>query len=124
MVLFMFASVLYDSFVHDLPFYYVLFTIGGMILGRLFQMTRTIRLKEEEKVITQEFGLVSVVLLILVLIFKNYAGERVFQDLNVIYFSDALYLFFIGFYFERIYDSQKKVEELTYRFVIKKDEDT
>jgi uncharacterized membrane protein len=123
MVLFMFASVLYDSFVHDLPYYYILFAFGGLILGRIFQLTRNIRVREEDSTITQESGIISAIFLIVVLIFKNFLGEQVFQDLNVVYFSDALYLFFIGFYFERIYNSSKQVDEIAYRFIGKKDEE-
>lgn len=120
MVVIMLAIVIYDSFVHDLPFYYILFALGGMVLGWFFEMTRSMRIREEDKIITQEFGLVSVVFLIIILIFKLYAGERVFKNLNVVYFGDALYLFFIGFYFERVYNSKKQIDEVTLDFFRKK----
>ncbi len=37
-VIYMFATALYDSFVHDLPFYYIFYALGGPVVGRVFQM--------------------------------------------------------------------------------------
>lgn len=119
MIAIMFASVIYDSFVHDLPLYYILFTIGGLLLGRVFQLTRNVRLREEDRIITQESGIVSLVFLALVLIFRFFVGDDIYAEFNVVYISDALYLTFIGFYFERIYNSQKQIDEIAYRYISK-----
>lgn len=114
MIAFMFVSVIYDSFVHDLPFYYILFTVGGLLLGRVFLLTRNVRLREEDRIITQEYGIVGLVFLTLVLIFRFFVGDYIYAEFNVVYISDALYLTFIGFYFERIYNSQKQIDQIAF----------
>ncbi len=55
-IAYMFLSVVYDSFIHGLPFYYVLYALGGMVAGRAFQLARTIRMREEDQVIMEEYG--------------------------------------------------------------------
>ena len=35
LILFMFSIVIYDSFVHNLPFYYILFILAGLLIGQL-----------------------------------------------------------------------------------------
>ena len=40
LVLVMLIIVIIDSFQHELPFYYILFFIAGLVIGKLVSMTK------------------------------------------------------------------------------------
>jgi len=48
----MFVIVIHDSFVHELPFYYFLYAIGGLMVGRFVAFTQKVMIAEDKKTLT------------------------------------------------------------------------
>lgn len=68
LILFMFVIVIHDSFVYELPFYYILFAIGGLLVGRFVALTQKVMIGEDEKTLTlkvKPIGMVITILLFL-----------------------------------------------------------
>jgi len=117
LMLFLFGIVLYDSFIHTLPFYYILFWFGGIVVGRFVATTQKISTKNDNGKLTIQIKPAGIVLTILLLILRFFAGKLILLDFDVIWTSDALYLFFIGIYYSRRRDMAKQIDERVYTFL-------
>ena len=118
-MLFLFGIVLYDSFVHDLPFYYILFWFGGILVDRFVATTQEISTKENKEEFTITVKPVGIVLTIVLLILRFFAGKLILYEFDVIWAADALYLFFIGIYYSRRRDMIKQIDEHVYSYLYK-----
>ena len=121
LMLFLFGIVLYDSFVHALPFYYVLFWLGGIVVGRFVATTQEISTKENDERFTIKVKPIGIVLTVLLLIFRFFAGKYILDDFHVIWATDALYLIFIGVYYSRRRDMIKQIDERVYTYLYEKE---
>ena len=120
LILGMFGIVLHDSFVHGLPFHYVLYAIAGVFVGRIYRHTNKVRYSEEDETIREQGSVAGIVIAVIVLSTRFFAGAWVLEEFHVIYFSDALYLFFIGMHYSRVHSSARQIDEMVYQYVIKK----
>lgn len=102
LILFMFGVVIHDSFVHALPFYYVLFFIGGFFIGRFVASSDKFIVKEDIRQFTTKFNPVGIVVTLALLVIRFFAGKLILEEFKVIWAADALYLLFIGIYYARI----------------------
>ena len=114
LILFMFAVVIHDSFVHDLPFYYVLFILAGLIIGSLISKTQKISVKEEEKIITVDSSTVGTIITLALLGVRFFAGKLILDEYSVVWTTDAIYLFFIGIYYSKIKNIIRQIDERVY----------
>jgi len=115
----MWLVVLYDSFQHDLPFYYILFLLAGAFVGRIYKYTHRVGYKEESLEISLHTNRWSIVLLVLVLAIRFLLGKKILESFNVIWAGDAVYLFFIGVYHSRWKGIVRQIDEIYYRLIIK-----
>lgn len=118
----MWMVVLYDSFQHDLPFYYILFLLAGAFAGRIYKYTQRVELEEESLEISLRTNRWSVVLLVLVIAIRFLLGKRILESFNVIWAGDAVYLFFIGVYYSRWKGIVRQIDEIYYRLIIRQNE--
>ncbi len=118
-MLVMFGIVLVDSYNHGLPFHYILFCFAGILLGKIYHITQKVYFSKEDHVIKLELGTSAVILTIITLFIKFFAGNWTLKMLHIVWFSDALYLFFIGLYYSKILIIQKQIDELVYKYLIK-----
>jgi len=49
---------------------------------------------------------------------RYFAAARIFKAIDVIWISDAVYLFFIGMYIERIFIIIKQIDDLVYEYLM------
>jgi len=63
MVGFLFVMVIYDSFAHDLPFYYILFAVAGIVAGKVYQFTSRISFNKSEQMIEFHLGISAFVMI-------------------------------------------------------------
>lgn len=115
----MWLVVLYDSFQHDLPFYYILFWLAGALAGRIYKYTYRVEFEEEGLEISLRTNRWSLVLLVLVIVIRFLLGKTLLESFNVIWAGDALYLFFIGVYHARWKGIVQQIDEIYYRLIIK-----
>ena len=111
--------VLYDSIEHGTPLYYIVFFWIGLFIGRVF--VRLMRVEHESP--SDEITLISnrwsLVLTVLLLLFRFFVARQFLEMAHVVYASDAVYLFFIGLYRSKIKGLIFQIDEIVYRWILK-----
>lgn len=120
MLLFMFVIVLHDSFVHNLPFYYILYMLGGLGIGWIVSSFQKVSVKEGEELLTLETSPISIIISFLLLGFRHFAGRIILEQFNVVWIVDAIYLIFIGIYYSRLKNIINQIDERLYLYLIEK----
>ena len=113
----LFGIVLYDSFVHSLPFYYILFWFSGLIIGRIVAATQKVFKKEEKNKFTITMKPTGIIFTIILFTIRFFAGVILLEEMNVIWATDALYLLFVGIYFSRRKDLIRQIDEEVYAII-------
>ena len=114
LILFMFIVVIHDSFIHDLPFYYILFFLAGHIIGHFISKIQKVSVKQDENIFTIKASIAGTILALALLGIRFFAGKLLLDGLNVIWTSDAIYLFFIGIYYSKIINIMRQIDEDVY----------
>ena len=123
LILIMSVVVISDSFIHDLPFYYILFFLAGLIIGHFVAFTETVLLLEDGKTMTLKKSWLSVMINIFLLVVRFFLGEILLLEFSVVWIMDALYLFFIGIYFAKLKGLVRQVNEQFFIYLYKSGED-
>ena len=110
--LIMFSIVILDSFKHDLPFYYILFFVPGILLSLLFKKTQKIFWNQEEKKIIKKMDFVGITLIISIVLIKKTILPIVFSSINIIYITDAILIVTIGIFSGRIIFMWKEIKKI------------
>ncbi len=118
LVFFMFIVVIRDSFVHELPFYYILFLIVGLLIGRLLASTQKFSVNEVEQILTIERNPVAIAITLILLAIRFLAGKLILEEFNIVWAADALYLLFIGIYYSKIKNIIHEIDERVYAKLI------
>jgi len=114
LILFMFAVVIHDSFVHALPFYYILFLIGGLFIGRFVASTQKFSVNEDAEILTIERNPLAIAITLILLAIRFFAGKLILDEFNIVWGADALYLLFIGIYYANIKRIIREIDERVY----------
>ena len=114
LILFMFGVVIHDSFVHELPFYYILFLLGGMGIGRMVATTQKFSVNEDVKILTIEGNPLAIAITLILLVIRFFAGKLILAEFNIVWVTDALYLLFIGIYYSNIKHIIREIDERVY----------
>ena len=120
MILFMTVTVLHDSFKHELPFYYILFLLAGLIIGRLVSHLQKVSRKEEEHVLTIESNQFAIFATIILISIRYFAGKIILDQFNVVWISDAILLMFIGIYYAKLKNIFKQIDERVYTYLLER----
>lgn len=121
LILFMSGVVIHDSFEHELPFYYVLFILFGIILGRFVSRTQKFSVKQEVEVLTLETNPIGIIITFILLGIRFFGGELILKEFNIVWTTDALYLLFIGIYYAKIKNIIKQIDEWIYSYFVEKE---
>ena len=109
--------VIYDSFVHQTPLYYIIFFFLGLLVGRIFFITQ----KLESRSTASEFGLISsrwnILFILILIILRFFVGKWLLEEIHVVWPADALYLFFIGIYRKRWKSIIDQMDDKVYQFL-------
>ena len=120
LILIMFAIVIRDSFKHDLPFYYILYLIGGVFIGRYVALTQKVLVDEDAEILTLKVKPIGLFITVLLLSLRYFAGQYILEEFNVVWAADAIYLLFIGIYFAKIKSLIKQIDEHVYAYIFEK----
>ena len=115
LMLFMFSIVLYYSFMHELPFYYILFFIAGMNIGRLVSTFSKFYIQEDEKIFTFRSTPMGIIVIVLLLLIRVILGKLILTQFNIVWTADALYLFFIGIYSAKVRNMLRQLDKQVYQ---------
>lgn len=113
----MISIVMHDSFVHRLPFYYIFYGIGGIVIGWIVSLKYEISLDKEEKVFHIKLNNTGIFVLILLLVIRFFAGKLILQELYVVWATDAVYLVFIGIYLAKFKNIVKQIDGQVYTYL-------
>ena len=116
LILMMIGIVVFDSFKHTLPFYYILYGIAGYIAGYFIWLSQRIVLAEEKQILSLEVNSIGKVITILLLIIRYLAGKVILEQFNIIWITDALYLIFMGIYMAKIKSIFRQIDEQLYAY--------
>lgn len=111
---FMAVIVLYDSFMHHTPLFYVLFYFVGLVIGRIFRYVMVVERIEETNELVLKTSRWDLVLTILLVLFRFVYGIAFLESMHIVWVSDALYLFFIGIYRSKWKGLVSQIDEIVY----------
>lgn len=116
LVLVMLIIVIIDSFQHELPFYYILFFIAGLVIGKLISMTQKVVMVDDSQILSLKVKPIGMIITLLLLIFRFFAGKFILEGFNVVWATHAIYLLFIGIYFAKEQAVLKQIDEHIYTY--------
>lgn len=119
LIIFMFIVVIHDSFVHELPFYYILYALAGLLIGKFVALTQKVMIVKDTNTLTLRVKPIGVVITVLPLIMRFFAGRMILEEFNVVWATDGVYLLFIGIFFAKVKDMFKQIDEQVYDYLFK-----
>ena len=114
LILVMAAIVLYDSFIHLTPLYYYLFFVAGLYFGKIFTKLSHVEHNTETNTLHLRTGWMNLIVTLLLIGIRFFAGKNLLESFHVIWAADALYLFFIGIYWAKWKGILRQIENLIY----------
>lgn len=115
LVIYLFGTVLYDSFVHALPFYYVLFFILGRLLGWVFHYTQVMRWDMVDEKVVKTQNKTALAIFISFMLFRLFIlPSAVEWTIHPRLLSDALFLVSAGIFYSAIRIYSKQLNELVW----------
>jgi uncharacterized membrane protein len=114
LIVLMFAIVLYDSFKHQTPFYYICFLLLGLFIGRIFSLTDRVNHASDSETFIITTSSVGLFITLFLLSMRFIWGRSILQYANILWATDALYLFFIGIYWSKLKSMVKQMDEIIY----------
>ena len=121
MIILMFLVVIYDSFRNSVPFYYICFLLLGLLVGRILSIADKVKHGEEDGKFTIESSLLSLIILMVLLSIRFFFGRHLLSLANVVWITDALYLFFIGVYWSKLKSMVRQMDEIIYGILEKRE---
>jgi Ca2+/Na+ antiporter len=112
MIGFMAVVVLYDSFIHLVPLYYMLFCVAGLYIGKLFKFSHKVHYNEQQGKLTLIKNRWSMVLLLVLLLIRFYLGRILLESIHILWVTDGILLLFIGIYYAKWKVLIRQIEEL------------
>ena len=119
LIVFMSIIVLYDSFVHELPFYYIIFYVTGLLIGHFVSYTETILVLEDENVMTLKVNKLGIIIKVLLLLLRFFGGKIILTAFSIVWVTDALYLLFIGIYSAKLSSLIRQTNKALFKFLYK-----
>ncbi len=109
--LIIFCIVLYDSFINDLPFHYILFFLMGRVMSLILSKTQKVEQREEDNKLTFERNRIGILILVAIIILRILIFPRILTEFNVVFISDAILLIVTGWFMGRIKLLSDKIED-------------
>lgn len=120
LIVLMFAIVLYDSFKHQTPFYYICFLLLGLFIGRIFSLTDRVKHASDSETFIITTSSVGLFITLFLLSLRFIWGRSILQYANILWATDALYLFFICIYWSKLKSMVKQMDEIIYGWLSKR----
>ncbi|WP_276388384.1 hypothetical protein [Eudoraea chungangensis] len=111
--------VLYDSFIHKTPLYYIGFYFLGKFVGRIYRRFYTVKYEKEEEIFSLSSSSWNIIFTVLLVSMKLVLAKKMLHSLDVIWTTDAIYLFSIGIYFSKWKSIARQFDDLIYNRIAK-----
>lgn len=106
--------VLYDSYVHNTPLYYILFYFAGLVVGRVYKRLMVVQHEVESQEFSLKVSKWDIVFTIALVLLRLVYGLGFLESMHIVWASDALYLFFIGIYRAKWKGIVNQIDEIVY----------
>lgn len=117
LILIMAGMVIYNSYRHATPLYYILFFFAGTMLSVVYNyIYHAEREGNQIKLTSNRWNIVMTVLLILL---RFFGAIPILESLEVTWIYDAVYLFFIGLNFKKLKIMIKQLDEVVYKELLR-----
>ena len=120
LIAFMFVIVLHDSFRHQTPFYYIFFLLLGLLIGRILSITDRVKHSSKSDTFMIAPNALSLVITLLLLSIRFVWGRSLLGFADVMWTTDALYLYFIGIYWSKWRGMVRQMDEIIYGWIREK----
>ncbi len=121
MALYLFASVIYDSYIYNLPFYYILYLFLGILIGQIYRYTQSMKWDEEKKIVVTQFDKVGIFILLSFILFKHFVlPNLVNMSIHPIFLTDALALITLGAIYTKLKIYRGLINKIALDLFIKK----
>ena len=107
--------VLHDAFMYNIPLYYILFSVGGLLIGKLYYLSHKVIINQENLALSLKSNRWSIVFLIVLITLRFIIGKKLLESFHVILATDALYLFFMGIYYSKWKVIMHQIDNIYYR---------
>jgi hypothetical protein len=114
LVAFMVIVVLYDSFIHNTPLYYVCYYFLGLFIGKIFSIADRVKHSGEDQTFTVASSPYSIITTLLLLSIRFVWGRQLLEFAHVVWTTDALYLIFIGIYWSKWKSIIEQMDDIIY----------
>ena len=121
LVAFMVVVVLYDSFIHNTPLYYVCYYFLGLFVGKIFSIADRVKHNGEDGTFTVASSPFSIIVTLLLLSIRFVWGRQLLDLAHVAWTTDALYLIFIGIYRSKWKTMIKQMDDVIYGWLSSKE---
>lgn len=96
-----FGFVVFDSYSNPIPFYYILFTVAGLLISIIFDAALKISWSELDSTITQSMNLAMLVVIILWIIAETLLLPSLFERAMIVNTRNVILLMSAGVFFGR-----------------------
>lgn len=114
LVALMVIVVLYDSFIHNTPLYYVCYYFLGLFIGKIFSIADRVKHSGEYQTFTVASSPYSIITTLLLLSIRFVWGRQLLEFAHVVWTTDALYLIFIGIYWSKWKSIIEQMDDIIY----------
>jgi cytochrome c biogenesis factor len=108
------SIVIIDSFRIELPFYYILFFILGLIISVILNQFSSVSWDNVNNKITEDLSVIVLVLLAIYTLFEYFIFPTMMQNLHITYIKAATLLTSSGLYYGRIMFMWKRIRTLLF----------
>jgi len=109
--------VLHDAFKYNIPLYYILFSVGGLLIGKMYYLSHKVIINQENLELSLKSNRWSIVFLIVLITLRFIIGKKLLESFHVILVTDALYLFFMGIYYSKWKVIIHQIDNIYYRIL-------
>ena len=121
LVAFMAIVVLYDSFTHNTPLYYVCYYFLGLFVGKIISIADRVKHSGEDQSFTVASSPYSIIITLLLLSIRFVWGRQLLEFAHVVWTTDALYLIFIGIYWSKWKSMIRQMDNIIYGWLSSKE---
>ena len=122
LVAFMAMIVLYDSFIHNTPLYYVCYYLLGLFVGKIISIADRVKHSDEDETFTVASSPFSIVITLILLSIRFVWGRQILDVAHVAWTTDALYLIFIGIYWSKWKSMVRQMDDIIYGWLSSKED--
>lgn len=115
-----FCIVLYDSFINNLPFHYIVFFFIGRLMSLILNKTQKVKVREADNKFTAERNIAGFFVIVAIVLLRLFIFPKILAELNVVFISDALFLIVVGWFLGRVSLLSNKIEEMAFTEFMKR----